>query len=301
MSKVLVSGGVGFIGSHLVDKLIELGHEVVVVDDLSTGKKENLNPKATFIKYDISKTFEIAATNEFNNIGKYCQNIDYIFHLAAIPGVPYSVAHPTETHRVNVLGTFEVFKFASKIKAKKVIFASSCAIYGDQEIPFKETMFPQPISPYACQKAIGELYAGMFYRVYDLPIISLRFFNVYGSRSDPNSEYSLVISKFKKLKEEGKPLTIYGDGSQTRDFIYVDDVVDACIKAMESDIKNEIINICSGQSISVNKIADLIGGEKKYLPIRKGDMTHISGDNTKAKELLKWEAKTPIEKGIKLF
>ena len=299
--KCLITGGAGFIGSHLSDKLIKLGHEVVIVDDLSTGKKENINPKATFIEYDISKTFGVAAMNKFNEIGKHCQNIDYIFHLAAIPGVPYSVLHPTKTYRVNALGTFEVLKFASESKVKKIIFASSCAIYGNQEVPFIETMLPKPESPYACQKAIGELYMGTWDRVYNVPSISLRFFNVYGSRSDPNSEYSLVISKFKRLKQEGKSLTIYGDGEQTRDFIYIDDVVDACIKAMESDIRNEVINICSGQSVSVNKIADLIGGEKEYLPIRQGDMLYISGDNSKAKKLLNWGAKTPIEEGINLF
>ena len=300
--KILVTGAAGFIGSHLVDKLVELGHEVMVIDDLSNGKEENLNPKAHFLQEDISKdSFLDDSRNMFSPIGGTLLGIDYIFHLAAIPRVPYSIEHPTETHRVNVNGTFNILKIAKEYKVKKLIFASSSSVYGDQGLPLKETMIPQPISPYALHKQIGEQYLRMFNLVYGLPTLSLRFFNVYGKRADPESEYSLVIAKFKKLKAEGKPLTIYGDGEQTRDFTYVDDVVDACILAMEKPVQNKIINICNGKQTSINEIADLIGGKKAYCPPRKGDLLHTLGDNTKVKSLLGWQPKISVEEGIKLL
>ena len=284
--RIMVSGGAGFIGSHLVDKLIELGHDVTVLDDLSSGKQENINPKAKFVCYNISNLW-------WN--GKF----DYVFHLAAIPGVPFSVEHPTKTHRVNITGTYNVLKSAMDNKVKKVIFASTAALYGECDYPAKEDDPICPESPYAFQKAVGEGYMKLFSKVYGLPTLSLRFFNVYGRRSDPDNPYSLVISKFLKLKKEEKPLIIYGNGKQTRDFVYVDDVINACIKAMESPISNEVINVCSGEAISINDLADLIGGEKQYLPVRKGDVLHTLGDNSKAKELLQWTPKVQIEEGIR--
>jgi len=288
MSKILVTGGAGFIGSWLVDKLLELGHEVQVIDDLSSGKKENINPKVNFTKKSVLDYF-------------YLPKDTTIFHLAAIPGVPFSVSNPRETHEANIDGTFNILLLAKRFNAKKVIFASTAALYGDCGHPAKEDDPINPQSPYAFQKAVGEGYMRLFNEVYGLSTISLRFFNVYGKRSDPNSPYALVISKFLQLKKEGKPLTIYGDGEQTRDFVYVDDIVDACIKAMEMPVENEVINICSGEAITINKLADLIGGEKQYLPERKGDVRDTLGSPEKAKELLKWEAKVEIEEGLKLM
>ncbi len=289
--KIAVFGGAGFIGSHLVDKLIELGHEVTVIDNLSTGKIENLNPKALFFPFDICNGFMLSTLKGF----------DYVFHLAAIPRVPYSVEHPLETSLVNIEGTLTVLNLAKNIGAKKVIFASSSSVYGDQRLPYKETKRPKPKSPYALQKLVGEQYMKLFDELYGLPTLSLRFFNVYGKRCDPNSEYSLVIGKFFKQKKEGKPFTIYGDGNQTRDFTYVSDVVSACILAMESPAHNKVINICNGHNVSINKIADLIGGKKQYLEPRKGDVLHTKGDNAKAKALLKWRPKVSIEQGLKLM
>jgi UDP-glucose 4-epimerase len=278
--KILVTGAAGFIGSHLVDALILLGHKVQVIDDLSTGLKENLNPKAEFTKWDISEIW-----------GK--TDADYIFHLAALPSVPFSVSHPTKTHRVNVEGTYNVLKMALdtntefKGNVKKVIFASSSSVYGQNNLPFIEDLDNlKPESPYALHKLIGEQYCRLFDKLYGLPTLCLRFFNVYGSRSRPDSDYSLVISKFKKLKKEGRPLPIYGNGEQSRDFVYVDDVVNALILAMVTPVHNEVINICGGKSITINQLADLIGGKKEYLPERKGDLKHTLGDNTKAKNLL---------------
>lgn len=287
--KILVTGGAGFVGSHLVDKLIELGHSVDIIDNLSTGKEENLNPKARLTNWDISEMYFKYRPGE----------LDYVFHLAALPSVPYSVEHPTRTHRVNVMGTYHILKSAMDSKVKKVIFASTCALYGSRDTICKEGDPLNPESPYAFHKATGEGYMRMFDRVYGLPTLSLRLFNVYGARSDPNSDYSLVMAKFLKLKKEGKPLTIYGNGDQTRDFVFVGDIVDAFILAMDSPVHNEVINICTSRSTSVNKLADLIGGEKQYLPVRKGDVQDVLGSNAKAQALLGWRPKTEIEEGIK--
>jgi UDP-glucose 4-epimerase len=285
--RCLVTGGAGFIGSHLTDKLIALGHKVTVLDNLSLGKMENVNKKATFLKKDISEQ-------------EYFGSADYIFHLAAIPRVPYSLAYPTDTHNSNITGTYKILHSAKLIKCKKFIFASSSSVYGDNKLPLKEDMQPEPISPYAFHKWVGEEYCKLFYRVWELPTVSLRFFNVYGPRADPESEYSLVIAKFLKQNSEGKPLTIYGDGEQSRDFNYVDDVVSACIKAIDAPVgKGEVINICSQKNITINKIAQLIGGEKTYLPPREGDVLHTLGDNSEAKRLLGWQPKIDIEDGLK--
>jgi len=237
--RILVTGGAGFIGSHLVDRLIKENHKVVVIDNLTTGKKENVNSQANFHNLDIC---------DFDKIKPLFENIDFVFHLAAIPRVPISVEDPVGTSKVNILGTVNVFKAAIEAKVKRVIFASSSSVYGNQEkLPFKEDMEPNPISPYALQKLVGEQFAKLFTKLYGLPIISLRYFNIYGPRVDFDSDYSLVIGKFLKQKAEGKPLTIFGDGEQTRGFCYVDDVVEANIKAMKSEkLKGgEVINISS--------------------------------------------------------
>ena len=291
--RILVTGGAGFIGSHLVDRLIKENHKVVVIDNLTTGKKENVNPQADFYNLDIC---------DFEKIKPLFENIDFVFHLAAIPRVPVSVEDPVGTSKVNILGTINVFKAAIEAKVKRIIFASSSSVYGNQEkLPFKEDMKPNPVSPYALQKLVGEQFAKLFTKLYGIPIISLRYFNVYGPRIDFNSDYSLVIGKFLKQKAEGKPLTIFGDGEQTRDFCYIDDVVDATIKAMESEkLKGgEVINIGSGKSYSINYLADLIGGKKEYLAPRKGDVKHTQADITLAKKLLAWQPKISFEEGLK--
>jgi len=291
--RILVTGGAGFIGSHLVDRLIEENHKVVVIDNLTTGKKENVNPQDDFYNLDIC---------DFDKIKPLFENIDFVFHLAAIPRVPISVGDPVGTSKVNILGTINVFKAAIESKVKRIIFASSSSVYGNQEkLPLREDMEPNPISPYALQKLVGEQFAKLFTKLYGVPIISLRYFNVYGPRIDFNSDYSLVIGKFLKQKAEGKPLTIFGDGEQTRGFCYVDDVVEANIKAMENEkLKGgEVINISSGESYSINYLADLIGGEKQYLPPRPGDVLHTKADITLAKNLLNWQPKVPFKEGLK--
>jgi UDP-glucose 4-epimerase len=290
--KILVTGGAGFIGSNLVDKLIDGGCKVFVIDNLSTGKKENLNKKAIFYKADIC---------HLDKILPLFKGIDYVFHLAANPRVIFSVENPIESHKVNVDGTLNVLYASYKNRVKRLIFASSAAVYGDiKELPLKENMTPKPISPYGLHKLIGEHYCKLFSNLYNLETVCLRYFNVYGPRMDPYGPYALVIGKFLKLRKENKPLTIYGDGKQTRDFIYVDDVVKANILAMKSKKvgRGEIINICSGKNYSINYIAKLIGGRKIYLPARKGEMKHTLGDNSLAKKLLGWKPEISLEEGI---
>jgi len=291
--KYLVTGGAGFIGSHLVDKLIEQSHQVKIIDDLSTGKKENLNPKADFHELDIC---------DFEKIKPLFQDIDYVFHLAAIPRVPVSIEDPITTSKANILGTVNVFKAGIDNRVKRIIFASSSSVYGDQDkLPLEESMVPNPLSPYALQKLTSERFAKLFVQLYKIPIICLRYFNVYGPRIDFDSDYSLVLGKFLKLKAQGKSLTIFDDGEQTRGFSYIDDVIQANIKAMESDELNggEVINVGSKKSYSVNYLSKLIGGEVEYLPPRSGDPRHTQADITLAKKLLNWEPKIGFDQGIK--
>ena len=292
MAKTLVTGGAGFIGSHLVDALIEKGHEVLVIDNLSAGKKEHLNPKAQFYQLDI---------RDFEKIKPLFNNVNFVFHLAAIPRVPLSVKDPVGTSDVNVSGTINVFKAAVDAKVKRVIFSSSSSVYGDQqELPLRENMIPEPVSPYGLQKLVGERFAQLFTNLYQVPIISLRYFNVYGPRTDLDSDYSLVMGKFLRLKKEKKPLTIFDDGEQTRAYCYIDDVVRATLSAARAEkIKGgEIINIGSEESYSVNHLSKLIGGEVKYLPPRAGDVRHTKAAITVAKNLLDWQPKISLEEGI---
>lgn len=303
--KILITGGAGFIGSHLVDKLIGEGYKVIVIDNLSTGKKENLNPaffkksgagaKAKFYKIDICspKILEIFQK----------EKPKVIFHLAAIPRVPLSIEKPVKTSKVNILGTINVFKAGVEAKAKRIVFVSSSSVYGEQKkLPLKESMTPNPLSPYGLQKLTGERFAKLFTQLFKIPIVSLRYFNVYGPRIDFESEYSLVIGKFLRQKAKNQPLTIYGDGNQTRAFCFVDDVVSATILAMKSKkIKGgEVINIGSEKSYSVNYLTNLIGGEKIYLPKRPGEPRHTRADISLAKRLLNWKPKVDLKEGFKI-
>lgn len=290
--KYLVTGGAGFIGSHLVDELVDMGSKVAVIDNLFSGVQGNINPKAEFHRADV---------RDLQAIKPLCKGIDAVFHLAAIPRVPLSVEDPVFTWQVNVMGAINVFKAAIDGGAKRIVFASSSAVYGNAEkLPFQEDAPAEPISPYGLQKLSGEQYARLFSTMYGVPIISLRYFNVYGPRIDFDSDYSLVIGKFLRLSLQKKPLTIFGDGRQTRDFCYVKDVVSANIKAMESrKVRGgEAINIGGGESYSVNLVSELIGGEVLYLPARIGDVLHTKADISLAKELLGWEPKTGLHEGL---
>ena len=291
--RILISGGAGFIGSNLVDRLIEKDHEVLVIDNLSTGKKENINPKAKFFNLDL---------RDFEKIKPIFEGVDFVFHLAALPRVPLSVAKPRETNEMNITATLNALVAAKDANVKRFIYSSSSSLYGiGNDLPLKESMAAFPISPYALQKYVGELYCRIFSSdLYNLPTVSLRYFNVYGLRQPEEGSYVPVIGLFLTQKKKGLALTITEDGEQTRDFTHVSDVVNANILAMESDKvgKGEVINIGAGKNYTVNKIAELVGGETKYIPARPGDIRDTLADISLAKELLGWEPKITLEKGI---
>lgn len=289
--KVVVTGGAGFIGSHLVDALLEAGKEVIVIDDLSGGKRERVDPKATLHVVDI---------RDYDAIAPLFSGAEYVFHLAALPRVQYSIEHPTETHAVNVNGTLNVLLAAKEAGVKRVVYSASSSAYGNQEtLPLREDMLPAPLSPYGLHKFIGEHYAHVFSEVYGLSTVSLRYFNVYGPRLDPDGAYALVIGKFLKQRSEGGPMTITGDGTQTRDFTHVRDVVRANLLAAESTQvgHGEVVNIGAGRNASINELAHLIGGPVTYIPARLEPKNTLA-DNTKARELLGWIPEVALADGI---
>jgi UDP-glucose 4-epimerase len=291
MIKAVVTGGAGFIGSNLVDKLIEKGYDVHVIDNLVAGKKENVNPKAIFHQADIC---------DLEAIKPIFVGADFVFHLAALPRVQDSIDNPIETDKVNVGGTLNVLVAARDTGLKKVILSSSAATYGDQAtLPLREDMAATPKSPYGLHKFIGEEYLKLFSEVYKLPTVSLRYFNVYGPRQSAQGSYPLVIAKFMDLRKQGKPLTITGTGNQTRDFVHVHDIARANIMAAESGNvgKGEVINIGSGVATSVNDIAKLIGGPIEHIEARLEPQNSLA-DTTLAKELLGWSPTILLDKGI---
>jgi len=282
MERVIVTGGAGFIGSHLTEELVKQGFDVTVLDNLTTGNLHNI----LSLKKDI--TFIKGSITNLSLLKKLFKNTDYIFHLAAIASVPKSVTDPLASHEVNNTGTLNVLQAAVQNRVKKLVFMSSAAVYGDiPTLPVKEDMPPQPKSPYAVDKLSAEYYCAVFRQVYQLSSVCLRCFNVYGPRQEPDSDYSAAIPKFIALALAGKPLTIYGDGKQTRDFVYVKDVIAANILAARADL-NGIFNISNGRSVTVNELAGLIiklTGNKSeivYDQPRPGDIVHSLADITKA-------------------
>jgi nucleoside-diphosphate-sugar epimerase len=289
--KAVVTGGAGFVGSHLVDALTADGYAVDVVDTLIGGRRENVNPKATLYENDI---------RNFDDLKRIFNGAELVFHLAAVPRVQYSIEHPQETHEVNITGTMNVLLAAKENNVQRVVYAASSSAYGNQAVmPLSEDMPANPVSPYGLQKYVGELYARVFSEVYSLPTVSVRFFNVYGPRLDPQGAYALVIGKFLQQKKERKPLTITGDGEQTRDFTHVTDIVRGTMLAAISDKvgKGEVINLGRGEQVTVNRIAELIGGPSTHIEPRF-EPRHTKADTRKAKELLGWEPRVSIEEGI---
>ncbi|OGN08882.1 MAG: hypothetical protein A3C61_02425 [Candidatus Yanofskybacteria bacterium RIFCSPHIGHO2_02_FULL_39_10] len=289
--KVIVTGGAGFIGSNLVDALVERGFDVHIIDNLSGGKRENINKKAKFHLLDIV---------DLKSIKPIFKGADYVFHLAALPRVQYSIENPAITNKTNVEGTLNVLIASHESRVKKVIYSASSSAYGDQKImPLKENMLASPKSPYGLQKYLGELYCRTWSQVYGLPTVSLRYFNVYGPRNNPDGAYALVIAKFLKQRIEGKPMTITGDGEQTRDFTNVKDVVMANILAMESDkvVGGEVMNIGAGKNQSIKQIADLIGGPIIYIPARLEPHDTLA-DNSLAIKFIGWKPTVNIEDGV---
>jgi UDP-glucose 4-epimerase len=289
--KVIVTGGAGFIGSYVTKKLIEEGYEVFVIDNLLAGKKENIHKDAKFFNLDI---------RNLKDIEPVFKDAKYVFHLAAIPSVQYSIENPQETNDVNVTGTLNVLIAAKNASVKRLVYSASSSVYGDAKIlPITENESPKPKSPYALQKYIGELYCKMFSQIYDLETVCPRYFNVYGKGQPSTGAYASVIAKFVALKKENKPLTIVGDGNQTRDFVHVEDVARANILAATSDKvgKGESINIGTGKKYSVNEIAKIIGGLTESIPPRIEPKDSLA-DISLAKFLLNWEPKIELEEGL---
>ena len=288
---MIVTGGAGFIGSHLVDALVEQNFRVRVIDNFATGRRQQVNPAAELIEADIRDRAAIA--NLFHGV-------DGVFHTAALPRVPLSIEKPIETHISNVVGTLNVLVSARDAGVRRVINSGSSSVYGDQsKLPLTEDMAPNPMSPYALQKLTGEQYARLFCRLYKLQTLTLRYFNVYGPRMTSEGAYVTVIGVFLRARREGKPLTIEGDGYQTRDFTHVSDVVRANLLALDASIADgRAINIGYGRNTSVNQIAAMVGGATASQPARAGDVRDTLADVTQASQLLGWRPRVPIEEGI---
>lgn len=289
--RCVVVGGAGFIGGHLAHALLERGDIVDIIDNLSGGKRENIPDGVKLYELDIR---DLAA------IAPVIAGADVVFHLAALPRVQFSIDQPLLTHEVNITGTLNVLLAARDGKVGRVVYSGSSSAYGDQEkLPLSEEMREKPVHPYGLQKYVGEEYARLFADIYGLPTVTLRYFNVYGPKMDPDGPYALAIGRFLKLKKLGEPLTIVGDGEQTRDFTHVADVVRANLLAAESAKvgRGEVINIGAGRNVSVNQLAALIGGETVHVPARK-EARHTLADIRRAKELLGWEPEVRLEDAI---
>jgi nucleoside-diphosphate-sugar epimerase len=302
LSKALVTGGAGFIGSHLVDTLVKEGCDVVVLDDLSAGSLSNLKhvkDKITFYRGDIQ---------DQKILMKASENCEVIFHLAALVSVTKTVDNPVDSAFINDIGTLLVLESARQSKVKRVVLSSSSAVYGDDPfLPKHENMPPKPMSPYAVQKLTGELYARIYYDLYGLETVCLRYFNVYGPRQDPSSPYSGVISIFMTKAVSKKPPVIYGDGKQYRDFVFVKDVVKAnLLAATADDAAGQIFNIGTGKHVSINSLWDMISLfsglniEPEYLPPRPGDIIESVANIEQAKSALGFEPDYLFEKGLEI-
>ena len=295
--KSLVTGGAGFIGSHLVEKLIEKKHKVIVLDNLTSGNLNNLKSvknKITFVKCDLSKN-----KNFWNN---YFKNIDYVFHLAAMADIVPSIENPTLYYNANVKSTLSVMEACKKYNIKKVVYAASSSCYGiPKKFPTDEEEKINPMYPYALTKYLGERIVMHWSNVYNIPAISLRLFNVYGPRSRTAGSYGAVFGVFLAQKLANKPFTVVGNGKQTRDFTYVSDVVDAFFIGAKSKVKNEIFNVGSDKTHSINKLVNLLNGNIQYIPKRPGEPDCTWANTKKIKKMLKWKPKVKFEKGVEIL
>jgi nucleoside-diphosphate-sugar epimerase len=297
----LVTGGAGFIGSHIAESLVKRGDRVRVLDNLITGRRENLSPIADRIEFIEGDIRDYATTL------RAAEGARVIFHQAAVPSVPRSVAEPALNHDINVNGTFNVLMAAREAGARRVVYAASSSAYGDTEtLPKHEEMPPNPLSPYAAAKLFGEYYCQVFTRVYNLKTVSLRYFNVFGPRQDPSSPYSGVISKFITTLLNGETPVIYGDGEQSRDFTYVENVVDANLRAAESEEAiGHVINLGIGQRVTLNQLLaelqKIIGSNlpASYEETRAGDVRHSLAAISRAKDLIGYSPLVGLAEGLK--
>jgi len=295
--KSLVTGGAGFIGSNLVDKLIKNGHQVVVLDNLSAGNLSNLDHiknKIEFVNIDVSSSQEA--------INKYFNKVDWVFHMAGLVDMLPSIMEPNKYFKANVIGTLNVLNASKKYKVKKFLYAASASCYGTpSKYPTDEKSKIDPQNPYALTKFLGEQLVINWAKVYSMFNVSLRFFNAYGPRSGIKGAYSPVFGIFLAQKLAGKPLTIVGDGNQTRDFIHVFDLVDATIKAVEKGKSGEVYNVGNGEETSINLIADIIGGNKVSVPKRPGETERSVANISKIRKELNWQPKITIDEGVKML
>ena len=286
-------GGAGFIGSHLVDALLEKESEIIVLDNFSTGRPQNLNhvvDKIQLVECDISQT------GKWQDLFK---NVDRVFHFAALADIVPSIENPERYYESNVNGTFNVLEACRKFGVEKIVYPASSSCYGiPDDYPTPETAEIRPQYPYALTKYLGEQLVMHWCEVYNLQAVSLRFFNVYGPRSRTSGTYGAVFGVFLAQKLAGKPYTVVGDGSQTRDFTFVSDIVNAIVAAAENDVSGEIINIGSDNTYSVNRLVELLGGNVVHIPKRPGEPDCTWADISKAKNLLNWQPKTSLEEGV---
>ncbi len=295
---VIVTGGAGFIGSHLTERLLNEGHKVKVLDNFSTGRKENLehlinNTKLNVINVDIA---------DLKSIEKYFKDIDWVFHIAALADIVPSIQQPLNYFHSNVDGTVAVLEASRQAGVKRFIYTASSSCYGiPDNYPTSETAEIRPQYPYALTKYLGEQLTMHWAQVYKMQCNSLRLFNVYGPRSRTSGTYGAVFGVFLAQKLAGKPFTVVGDGKQTRDFTFVTDVVDAFLTAAKSDVSGEIFNVGSGNTYSVNRLVDLLVGEVTYIPKRPGEPDCTYADITKIKATLGWQPKFSFEKGVKIM
>jgi UDP-glucose 4-epimerase len=299
----LVTGGAGFIGSHIAAALIDRGARVRIIDDLSTGHRENISE----IGGDID--FIHASLTDSAMVSRALEDVELVFHEAAIPSVPRSVAKPSETHEASVNATFSLLLAAKDWKVRRLVYAASSSAYGDQpELPKREDMRPDPLSPYAVAKLVGEYYCQVFSRVYRLETVSLRYFNVFGPRQDPGSQYSGVISRFMDALLNGKQPVIYGDGEQSRDFTYIANVVDANLLAAESaSAVGQVINIANGERVTINEVFEMmkkltgcLNVSAEYAPSRAGDVRDSLADLNLARSLLGYDPRVGLAEGLRL-
>jgi UDP-glucose 4-epimerase len=298
--RAIVTGGAGFIGSHLVDKLLKNDYDVFVIDNFSSGKAANINSHYTNSKFLFEQTSILS--DNINTIFKIFKP-DVVFHLAAIPGVNYSVENPKETNDANISGTLNILNACVTYKVKKFIFSSSAAVYGPTEnLPTTEEHHTNPKSPYALQKKVGEDYCKLYSNMYNLDTVILRYFNVFGPRQSGDSEYSSAIASFAKNLVSGKRSTVYGDGEQFRDFCHVDNIVNANILASEfgSRLEGEIFNVGCGGRISINQLANIIDpvGPPLYKEQRGGDIKSSQADISKISKKLKYKILVPFKEGL---
>jgi UDP-glucose 4-epimerase len=289
----LLTGGAGFIGSHLTVRLLRDGHRVRVIDNLSTGKRERVPEGAEFVLADFT---------DLEAIKPHFEGVDGVFHVGALPRIPFSIEHPIESAKANIFGTLAVLTAARDAGVKRVVYSASSSAYGIQPVlPLRPDMPPNPLNPYALHKYVGEKFCEEFSTYYGMETVSLRYFNVYGPNMADDGSYVTVISVFKQQKLANKPLTIAGDGEQTRDFTHVSDVVQANVLAMQSPNvgKGEVLNVGAGERHSVNEIAHLFGGPTETIPPRLVDARDTLADISRTKELIGWEPKIKFNDGLK--